>query len=473
MNTKMDSYDVIAVGSGFACSFFLKKMLEKKRKKLRILWLERGTSKEHKPPMQTQADGKFIAENRNKIWMLTMGQGGGSNCWWACTPRFLPNDFKMKSLYGVGVDWPIGYEHLEPYYSEAERIMSVSGPNYEDFYPRSQPYPQPPHKFSSVDKALKKQFPTLFFEQPTARARIATQTRPACCSTGVCHQCPINAKFKINYDLASLFQHEDITFRTHCQVEEILHQQNAATGVRFINEAGKEEIAHGDIVALGANGIFNPHLLQRSELHHPKLGKGINDQVSNYVNVDLTGLEGYDGSTSVTGHGFMLYDGEHRREHAACLMETSNILQTIRLEKGKYRQRVNLKFIFEDLPSDRNYVAPSAQNAKLPEITYPAHSDYTQRGIDNMKRVLPRLLEGLPVEAIHHLGDTNKTEAHIQSTTPMGHDSNTSIVDASQQHHKIRNLVVLGSSVFPTAPPPNPTLTISALSLRAADLLSA
>jgi choline dehydrogenase-like flavoprotein len=50
----------------------------------------------------------------------------------------------------------------------------------------------------------------------------------------------------------------------------------------------------------------------------------------------------------------------------------------------------------------------------------------------------------------------------------MGRDSETSVVDRDLIHHRVRNLLVLGGSAFPTAAPANPTLTISALSLRAA-----
>ena len=470
--TKKAHYDIVAIGSGFSSTFFLHRYLQTAPSNTRVLILERGTQSGLNSHIETTQTGNFTSKNVNKKWLFTIGAGGGSNCWWACTPRFLPNDFSTKSLYGVGIDWPLNYNDLEPYYAEAENIMSVSGPEYSGFYPRSTPYPQPPHRFSTVDEALKRQYPELFFQQPTARARQSTTTRPSCCASGVCHRCPINAKFMVTNDMPALFNDPRVEFRTGCQVEEILHTQNTASGVRMRTLDNTLETIHSDLVILGANGIFNPFLLMKSGLEHPQLGKGINDQISNYVYVDLDGMEGYDGSTSVTGHGYMLYDGEHRKDYAGCLIETSNVLRTLRTERGKYRQRVSLKFIFEDLPQDDNFVRIDPNNPDIPEVVFKDYSAYTQRGIDNMKKILPELLSSLPVEAIHHQGDKNKTEAHIMSTTAMGTNINTSIVDKNQIHHKIRNLVVVGSSVFPTAPPPNPTLTLSALSLRAADKLT-
>ena len=55
-------------------------------------------------------------------------QVGGTTWHWAAHAwRNVPNDFRIKSLYGVGVDWPMSYDDLEPFYQEAEEIMGVSG----------------------------------------------------------------------------------------------------------------------------------------------------------------------------------------------------------------------------------------------------------------------------------------------------------------------------------------------------------
>ncbi|MCK5876674.1 MAG: hypothetical protein KAG43_03475, partial [Candidatus Marithrix sp.] len=167
----------------------------------------------------------------------------------------------------------------------------------------------------------------------------------------------------------------------------------------------------------------------------------------------------------------MLYDGPHRAKHAACIIENFNIpMDTLRLERGKWRQRAYMKFIFEDLPSNNNYIAVSEENPHLPKIVHPHHSAYAQRGLDSLPTVLPKILAPLPVEDVTFL-HVSKTEGHIQGTTIMGNDPETSIVDKNLVHHQVRNLMVLGSSVFPTCSPANPTLTLSALSLLAANRL--
>jgi choline dehydrogenase-like flavoprotein len=63
---------------------------------------------------------------------------------------------------------------------------------------------------------------------------------------------------------------------------------------------------------------------------------------------------------------------------------------------------------------------------------------------------------------------SHPTEGHILGTTVMGADPRESVVDRHLIHHRVRNLLVLGGSAFPTSSPANPTLTIAALSLWAA-----
>jgi choline dehydrogenase-like flavoprotein len=249
-------------------------------------------------------------------------------------------------------------------------------------------------------------------------------------------------------------------------VQTVETQGGLASGVSYLKE-GTIHKAQADLVVLGANALFNPHILLRSNLHHPWLGKGLHEQVAIGVNADLNGVDNFQGSTSVTGLGYMFYDGEHRSQQAACLVESFNI-PYLRLERGKWRQWLILKFTFEDLPSEQNYVTVNAEDPTLPETIYVGHSDYTQRGIDKLHEMLPKLLAPLPVERISINHEVDNTVFHIQGTTRMGNDQAQSVVDKYLVHHQIRNLVVLGSSVFPTGAPAHPTLTLSALSLWSA-----
>jgi choline dehydrogenase-like flavoprotein len=236
----MSSFDLIVIGTGFGSSFYLHKYLQHAKPEARVLVLERGSV--HSIDWQVAArsnsdiehDSTFVNQGMpDKAWRFNVGFGGGSNCWWACTPRMMPNDFRIWSAYGVGRDWPVGYDELEPYYQEAEEIMSISGSDQGAPFPRSKPYPQPPHRFTDPDRLLKAAYPDAWFPQPTARARVATAARPACCANTICHLCPISAKFTIANDLGGLYRDNRVTLLLGAEALAIETAGGTATGVVF------------------------------------------------------------------------------------------------------------------------------------------------------------------------------------------------------------------------------------------------
>jgi choline dehydrogenase-like flavoprotein len=379
----------------------------------------------------------------------------------------------MRTTYGVARDWPIAYDDLEEYYCDAEQMMAVSGPNDGSPSPRSRPYPQPPHRFTDPDRLFKKRFPNLFFNQPAARpSRPLESGRPRCCGNGVCSRCPIDSKFTILNGLGHIYDSDPrVKLLTSATVRGLDIANDRVTGVHY-EHAGAEHLERADLVGLGANALFNPFLLLRSGLTDGKPGEGLVEQVSRDVVVDLRGVDNFQGSTSITGHGYMLYSGAHRRERAAALMETWNV-PLLRDERGRWRQRIQLTFIYEDLRQAENRVTLGSDPAR-PDVQYRAASTYTQRGLDALEASLPSVLDALPVERYEIVQPEAPTsEGHNLGTTPMGDDPASSVVDRQLLHHRVRNLVVLGGSVFPTISPANPTLTICALSLRAADHLMA
>lgn len=468
-------YDLILVGTGFASSFFLTRYLESAPANASILVLERGRVDVHPWQVENLRNSSFEGEahrgsGAHKEWIYVIGFGGGSNRWWACTPRMLPNDFRTKSLYGVGRDWPLDYEELAPFYDRVEDVMQVSGPSERTPFPRNGPYPQPPHRATRPEEVLAAAYPDSFFHQPTARTRRATKGRPRCCASGTCSICPINAKFSVQNELAHIYEDERITIEYGACVTGVGTKAGLVDAVRWERE-GAEHESQGELVVLGANALFNSHILLRSGFEHAQLGKRLCEQVGRNVAVYLDGLDNFQGSTSVTGHGYMLYDGEHRKSRAGCLIESFNI-PTLRAERDRWRQTLRLKFIYEDVPQESNQVSLDAEDPGIARTNYGGYSDYTQRGLDALEADLPDLLAPLPVESIEIRG-LNKTEAHIIGTTVMGDDPQTSVLDRHQVHHEFRNLVVLGSGCFPTCPPANPTLTLSALALHAAENLLA
>jgi choline dehydrogenase-like flavoprotein len=474
-----DRYDVVVVGSGFAGSFFLKKYLERASPRARVLVLERGGRRDHqwqmknrRTPLLSLSDSSWVNKTPSKPWVFSLALGGGSNCWWACTPRMLPADFETFARYGVGHDWPIRYADLERFYTEAEEIMQVAGSQRATPFPMSRRYPLPPHAWSRPDERLKRAFPDLFFPQPTARAsRPVEGQRPKCCNNGVCTLCPINAKFTVQNGLPRLFEDPRVTLLLEATALTVETAGGAASGVVY-RRGGREQRARGELIVLAANAIFNPFLLLRSGLASPLTGKGLNEQMSIAVDVHLDGLDNFQGGTVVTGHGYTAYDGEHRRARAPALIETGNA-PALRLQSGKWRQRVKLKVLYEEHPGDENQVTADPSDPERPVVSYRGPSEYCRKGLAALRDDVERFVAPLPVEQILYSRELNDTESHILGTTRMSTASERGVVDRHLFHHQARNLLVLGGSVFPTSAPANPTLTICAMALRAAEAVGA
>ena len=473
-----ERYDVVAVGTGFATSFFVYEFLRHAGPEQRVLVLERGARRSHAERIEERDRGfaeglaTYVnATETDKQWLFSMGVGGSSQCWWGNTPRMLPADFETATRYGVGVDWPLRYDDLEESYCQAEELMHVAGPETSPF-PRSRPYPQPAHRLSRPDRVLQKAFPQSFFAVPTARpTRNVPGGRPACCGASVCGACPIDSKFTILNGFGHVYDDARVELRVGANVQQIETQGEMATGVRYRGKDGYQTVA-ADLVVLGANALFNPYLLLRSGLEGPEVGRGLCEQVSENFVVLLDGLDNFQGSTSITGHGYNFYDGEHRRTRGAALIETFNRPE-LRKERGKWLQLLRVKAVIEDLRQARNRVTDSGVPEK-PKATYAGHSDYAERGrVAMVQSLLDEFLEPLPVEKVMRVRRPVSTEAHIMGTTVMGSDPERSVVDATSVHHRLRNLVVLGSGTFPTSAPANPTLTLCALALYSARKLFA
>ena len=476
---KHDYYDLVVVGTGFASTFFLKKYLSKTKGDKKILVLERGHFYPHAERLKVKKgehsdfqkfeepwEKAIVNVNTDKKWPFTTGFGGCSNCWWGCTPRFMPDDFKMKSLYGIEQDWPLDYNDLDPYYDEAEQLMSISGPD-ETPFPKNGKYPLPAHSFSIVDKILHKKYGNKYISQPTARAsRNVNSGRNRCMSSSTCDVCPVNAKFTIENSNIQVYEDKRIELVYGAQVYSLETVGDVVKKVLFQKD-GKDQAVSGELVILGANPFFNSNILLNAGDKNPFTGRGFGEQLGMQVLIYLDNMKNVGGSTWVNANGYMFYDGAHRKDFAACLIEVSNAPYYIRLERGKQLNIASFRLLFEDLPLNSNYITTSS-NKFIPEVHFTERSDYTLKAIENMKQKLPGVLSCLPVEKLKFL-DPFPNEGHIVGGTRMSDSSKIGVVDKHMIHHQYRNLFVLGAGAFTTFSPSNPTLTLSALSLFAAD----
>jgi len=427
-----------------------------------VLIVEKGKVQDHanlvaKGFVNTEA---FAQDNRSahkKSWVAHTMFGGNSNCWWGQTPRFHPNDFRLHSMANKSRDWPLTYEDLEQAYVMVEEMMEVSGGGSDHILPRSRAFPYPPHIPANSDTALRSH-DSLWVAAPTARSNGGR--RAICCANGVCDRCPIDAKFTV-LNSVELFQRPRVALLMDTEVRAVSVEAGVARKAMVRHKEAEVEIA-GSLFALAANGIFNAAILMRSGIRSPALGRYLHEQVSKLVLVDVP-ARNYFGGTAITGHGYQFYHDVDRSAAAAVLIENINAPASVRLEKGRWTDRIKLKLIAEDIPNSNNRVLLRDDE---PFLEWNGHSGYAEAGIDraltSLDRILPWEIEGMEVSGFA------ATEAHIQGTTRMGVDPTDSVVDAGLRTHEVRNLLALGAGAMPSCAPANPTLTLSALSLHAA-----
>lgn len=424
--------------------------------------------------------------------------GGTTWHWAASTWRFLPNDFRMRTLYGVGRDWPISYDELEPYYYRAEVELGVSGPNdgTDLGSPRRQPYPMDHLPLSYMDQRFLDELNAKGFKvvsEPVARNSRAWDQRPACCGNNNCMPiCPIAAMYSgiIHVEKAEKAGARLIADAVVYRIE--LDGKRVAA-VHYKDPKGVSHRVTGKQFVLAANGIETPKLMLMSNVGNSsdQVGRNLMDHpgtgVTFQASEDLWPGRGPMELTSVVD----MRDGAFRSEYAGKKLHLNNMAQTGHATRAalhlglvgrklnaEIRQRaartVNFNSFHDILPDPANRIVPSRQHNDAlgiarPEITY-AIGDYVKKSAVHTRAAyarIARLFGGTEVQFDDDFAPNN----HIMGTLIMGKDPKTSVVDADCRTHDHDNLFIAGSAVMPSAGTVNCTLTLAALALRLSDRL--
>jgi choline dehydrogenase-like flavoprotein len=281
--------------------------------------------------------------------------------------------------------------------------------------------------------------------------------------------CPVDAKFTALNSMQHVIEHPDLDICLNSKAEYLDIQSNVVGSVRFVND-GREYTARTDLVVLGANALNSPIILLQSGFQHPLIGKYLNEKIELTVEAYLDGVSNFSGSTITTCINLSLLDGEHRKQYGAAMLYFENHWSYgLRPDYRRWREILPITIAVETLPEVTSTVTRAADGR--PHISYPKHSNYGLNGVKAALEKLPIVLRALPVERVEQR-QFDHISVHLQGTLRMGDSPEESVVDAAQVHHQVRNLIVVGSSVFPTCGSAPPSLTIAAMSLRAARLLS-
>jgi len=430
------------------------------------------------------------------------GVGGTTWHWAAATWRFLPNDFRINTLYGVGRDWPIGYDDLEPYYLRAETLMGVAGIPGDGIAPRSAPYPMDGIPLSYMDQVIAERLNPhgyMMETEPVARNNRVYDGRPPCCGNNNCMPiCPIGAQYSGNLavEKAERAGAQVITEAVASFIER--DDANRVTAVRYLKPDGSEWRVRARMFVLAANGIETPRLMLLSA------GPGAENGLANSSDMVGRNLMDHPG-TSVSfempmpvwpGRGpqentsiLRFRDGEFRRDMSAKKLHLWNGSAVAgvtdeAIEEGltgdalreavKYRtaRRCAINNFHEQTadPNNRLTLSPDQMDPlglPRPSIHYRI-DEYVQQSARHTAEVYRDIVDKLGARLIS-VGDGSEGFApnnHIMGGTIMGDDPGNSVVDGTCRTHDHDNLYIASSSVFASGACVNSTLTIAALSLR-------
>ena len=553
-NTSLDRFDVLVIGSG-ASGGAVAEMLTRNGQK--VLVLEAGSNyfagidqpgtmpypafgndelkllhryqiapdplAEPRTFRHSVADGDRLAVGDYANFAKTVG--GGATHADLKTPRFMPDDFRLGTLFGDAfagasfADWPVGYDELEPFYVHAERLMGVQGAAQVDPFagPRSAPFPMPPgaamYVAARVAQGIASSGYTMF-PCPTAVNSVPYDGRPACNDCGFCqsHPCAINAKGSPGVTtLRKALLSGNCQLHAETRVIRLVTDGAGTmiTGVEAILPDGSRGMFTADRYVLAANPIEDARLLflsgGGSALGNTSGMVGRNLMLHHGVNVlgvFEDQLHGHRGRGSTHAFSDFRQPGKFRDQPVGGIVVVTTVPFLIQqaltylnqfgvlgirglslkklLRQARPRDRLlSLSMYGEDAPQPSNTVDldPAVRDIDgipVARVTYQAHAGFE---IAAEQYYVPKMIDivgaaGARFGAQAPNGDP-PSAGHIMGTLRFGTDPTRSVCRPDGRFHDIANLYGTGASLFPTSSGFNPTLTITMLaSYVAASMVS-
>jgi len=453
-------------------------------------------------------------------WWRSRMLGGRTNHWGRHSPRFGPYDFKPFSRDGLGMDWPISYAEVAPWYDRTEKLIGVIGTNVGlENHPDSSPgvlLPSP--KPRATELMIQAAANDLGIPCVPSRYAVLSRgidhphaPREACFNASPCGRgCGIGAAFQTTTSLLPMAMGTGkLRITTNATVSRVLtDERGRAKGVEYFDKDGKSHFVKARVVVLAASACDTAKILLNSNdgglaNSSGEVGKNLLDTTGTNVSGHIPALEGrprYNEDGMDVAHlyiPFWLY-----KEQAAGKLD---------FPRG-YHYEIGGRFGMPGagLPlggMEDGYGLSLKEDARR---YYGAQLSYTVRGEmipnkDSYCELDPVVKDkyGMPVlrfhwkwsqheirqiahgiktakEMIHRLGGTVTTPdlppekaisdggfiIHELGTTRMGDKAGNSVTDSFGKSWDIENLVITDGSVFTSNAHKNPTLTILALAMR-------
>jgi choline dehydrogenase-like flavoprotein len=465
------------------------------------------------------------------LWWRPRMLGGRTNHWGRISPRFGSYDFKPYSRDGLGVDWPIEYADLAPYYDKVETLVGVTGQaegweNLPDSPPGVHQPPPPPRPYERfVMRGLKA------LQIPVGAMRAAVLTRPlneraACLYATECGRgCAIRANFQTpTVLLPPALKTGNLTIRANALVYEVVMGKGGrAEAVRFVDrKTGAHHSVAAKAIVLSAGACESARILLNSKSSaHPHgvgngagiVGKYLMDTVGTELAANFPALEGAplhnDDGISLP-HIFVPWwgyqqqarkeldfpRGYHIEVYGGRGMPNAGIGELASRSRVAFGEglREELRRHYgtfigfagrgEMIPNEDCYceIDPVVKDKwGIPVLRF--HWKWAEpelRQATHQRKTFLELIErlgGVPTGDISTDGRKHIKKGgeiiHEVGTARMGSDANSSVVDANGAVWGVKNLYVMDGAVFPSNPDKNPTLSILALTWRNSEHLVA
>jgi len=504
-NLKSDVVDAVIIGTGAGGAPILARLAQAG---LKVVALEAGKSFDFQEfPTDERAQAKlFWTDERLSAGTNAVafgnnnsgcGVGGSTLHFTAYTPRPQADDFRLFSDFGVGRDWCLSYEDLEPYFDELEWFLGVSGDsNYPWGKPRKKGYPLPPLPLNGAARLMQTACEKLNIRTAPAPNAALSQNyfqekigwRHACTNRGFCQAgCSTGAKGSMDVTFLPLAIGYGAEIRSECFVTEFEFDSNGKINAVVYSQNGEMKKQLCKNVFLCAGGIETPRLLLINNLANRSGQIGCNFMA--HTGVQIWGVFDEEIFPHKGIPGGLISEDTHRPPDANFAggyllqsigaMPVTYVSQLARGEKvfgselsermRDYNHTAGINILGDCLPHANNFMEladeKDARGLPKPRIHF-SHGENENR----MTRHAEKLMTEIWTTAGAKKMWTFQRNAHIIGTCVMGTDAENSVVNKNGQSFDIPNLYIADNSIFPSALAVNPALTIMALALRTADV---
>lgn len=516
-------YDVVIIGTGAGGGTLGHRLATSGAK---VLWLERGPFlPRERDNWETQAvfvRGKYITSD---VWYDGHGRefqpevnyyvGGNTKFYGAALFRLRPEDFgELRHHGGISPAWPITYDELEPYYTQAEHLYLVHGEHGEDPTEgaASAQYAFPPvshePRIQQLSDDLEKlglhpfHLPigvNLHEDQPGVAARGSRCIR---CDRVDGFPCLVDAKSDAQVICVDpVLARDNVTLVTgaHVQRLETDASGRAVTGVVTTLDDGSTTTFTGDIVVVACGAVNSAALLlkSRSDQHPEGLANGSGVVGRHYMrhnNIALMAVSLEPNPTrfqkTLAMNDWYLGSDDWEFPLGGIQMLGKSDDEEIRAQAPRWAGKLSPSTPFEvlahhavdfwlcgeDLPQPDNRVTVEGDGA----VHLSLDEQNNVEGVQRLRHKLDGMLDDLGMHK-HHLLDRSLylhksmpigATAHQAGTVRFGRDPDSSALDTNCKAHEVDNLYVVDTSFFPSIGAVNPSLTAIANALRVGDHLT-